>query len=141
MDNPFVVEQVYDAPIKKVWQAITRKDSMKEWYFPQLKKFEPIKGFEFEFTNDGSPYQKKWRVTKVIDEKLLAHSWTYIGYPGYSEVTFEVIEEGDKTLLRLTHTGLSSFPRDPHFARHRFEDGWNWILGNKLKNFLEINNG
>ena len=48
MDTPFIIEQVYDAPIGKVWQALTDKDKMKEWYFPQLKKFEPVVGFKFE---------------------------------------------------------------------------------------------
>jgi len=63
---------------------------MRKWYFPQLKKFEPLVDFEFVFTNDGSSYQKEWRVTKVTDGRVLAHSWIYKGYPGSSEVTFEL---------------------------------------------------
>ena len=137
MDTPFLIEQVYDTPIEKVWQALTEKDKMKEWYFPQLKKFEPVAGFKFEFTDDGSDYKKEWEVTQVEEGRKLAHSWIYKNYPGSSEVTFELFEEGNKTRLKLTHTGLASFPTDPHFARRRFEDGWNNILGNNLKNFLE----
>jgi uncharacterized protein YndB with AHSA1/START domain len=34
MDTPFVIEQVYDAPIQKVWQALTDENSMRKWYFP-----------------------------------------------------------------------------------------------------------
>jgi uncharacterized protein YndB with AHSA1/START domain len=136
MDTPFVLEQVYDAPTRKVWQALTDENSMREWYFPQLMKFEPVVGFEFVFSNDGSPFQKEWRVTKVEDGRLLAHSWIYKGYPGSSEVTFELFEQGDKTRLKLTHTGLASFPTDAHFARHRFEDGWKQILGSNLKDHL-----
>jgi uncharacterized protein YndB with AHSA1/START domain len=136
MDTPFVMEQAYDAPIQKVWQALTDENKMRDWYFPQLKKFKPVIGFELVFTNDGSPYQKEWRVTKVVGGRELAHSWTYKSYPGNSEVTFELFEEGSKTRLKLTHTGLSSFPSDPHFARHRFEDGWKQILGANLKNHL-----
>jgi uncharacterized protein YndB with AHSA1/START domain len=139
MDTQFVLEQIYNAPVEKVWQALTDKDKMKEWYFPQLKKFEPIVGFEFKFTDDGSKYKKQWRVTRVVDGKILAHSWTYKDYPGSSEVTFELAGKGSKTRLKLTHTGIGSFPDDSHFARRRFEDGWNNILGNNLKKFLENN--
>jgi uncharacterized protein YndB with AHSA1/START domain len=86
-----------------------------------------------------SLYQKEWRVTKVEDGRTLAHSWVYKGYPGSSEVTFELFKEGDKTRLKLTHTGLASFPTDAHFARHRFEEGWKQILGINLKNHLATN--
>ena len=137
MDNPFKLEQVYDASLKKVWRALTDKDKMKEWYFPQLKKFEPVEGFKFEFTDDGPAFKKEWQVTQVDEGKRLAHSWAYKGYPGNSEVTFELFEEGDKTKLKLTHTGLASFPADPHFARRRFEDGWKQIIGHNLKKHLE----
>lgn len=137
METPFVIEQIYNAPIEKVWDALTDENKMKEWYFPQLKKFEPVVGFEFEFTDDGSNYQKEWRVTQVVDGKKLAHSWIYKGYPGSSEVTFELFEEGSETRLKLTHTGLASFPHDPHFARNRFEDGWHHIIGSNLKHYLE----
>ena len=46
-------------------------------------------------------------------------------------------KKSDKTKLKLMHTGLASFPNDPHFARHRFEDGWKQIIGSNLKNYLE----
>jgi len=78
--------------------------------------------------------KKNGKVTNVIPGRLLAHSWTYQNYPGYSEVTFELFEEGNNnTKLKLTHTGIASFPNDPHFARHRFESGWKQILGTNLK--------
>jgi uncharacterized protein YndB with AHSA1/START domain len=139
MDIPFVLEEVYDSRIEKVWQALTNEDEMRDWYFPQLKKFEPIVGYKFEFINDGSVYQKEWRVTQVIKGKLLSHSWIYKDYPGSSEVIFELFNEGDKTRLKLTHTGLASFPHDAHFARHRFEDGWERIIRINLKKHLEKN--
>ena len=92
---------------------------------------------DFKFINDGSTYQKEWRVTQVVDGEKLAHTWIYKGYPGSSEVTFELFAEGTKTRLRLTHSGLASFPHDPHFARERFEAGWQHILGDNLKLYLE----
>lgn len=136
MDIPFVLEQVYDTATAKVWQALTDLEAMKIWYFPQLQKFEPVVGFNMEFEDDGSLYKKQWQVTQVLSGKKWAHTWSYQGYPGTSEVMFELLEEGCKTRLRLTHYGLASFLGDPHFAKHRFEGGWKWILGNKLKHYL-----
>ena len=136
MDTPFVLEQVYNVPTIEVWQALTDENRMREWYFPQLIKFKPIEGFEFVFSNDGSSYQKEWRVTKIEEGRVLAHNWIYKGFPGSSEVTFELFEEGDKVRLTVTHTGLASFPNDAHFARQRFEEGWKQILGINLKNHL-----
>jgi uncharacterized protein YndB with AHSA1/START domain len=136
MDTPFILEQVYTASVQTIWQVLTDEAQMRDWYFPQLQHFKPVTGFEFLFTNDGSPHQKEWKVTQVIPGRLLAHSWTYKNYPGYSEVTFELFDEGNKTRLKLTHTGIHSFPNDPHFARYRFEDGWKQILGTNLKNHL-----
>ncbi|WP_324679289.1 SRPBCC domain-containing protein [Hymenobacter sp. GOD-10R] len=139
MDTPLIVEQIYATPIEEVWQALTDKNKMRVWYFPQLQAFEPVVGSQFVFTHDGSPYQKEWRVTQVVAGRKLAHSWVYQGYPGWSEVIFALVAEGDKTRLTLTHTGLASFPHDPHFARHRFEDGWHRIIGTTLKNYLGKN--
>lgn len=70
METPFEFEQVYDASIEKAWQALTDENKMRQWYFPQLMKFNSVIGFEFVFSNDGSPYQKEWRVTKIEDGRV-----------------------------------------------------------------------
>ncbi|MBC3789418.1 SRPBCC family protein [Spirosoma utsteinense] len=135
MTTPLVIERTFATPIERMWRALTEKDALREWYFSQLQQFEPTVGFEFRFTNDGSAYQKDWKVTEVIAGQKLAHTWAYKGYPGRSEVAFELFDDGDKTILRVTHTGLESFPQDAHFARQRFEWGWRFI-GDNLANFL-----
>jgi uncharacterized protein YndB with AHSA1/START domain len=137
MDKPFVLEEYYDVPANKVWHALTDLHAMKVWYFPQLKRFQLVVGFEMGFDDDGSPYRKQWRITQVVNGRKWAHTWTYIGYPGSSEVIFELIEEGSRTRLVLTHTGLASFPNEPHFVRRRFEEGWKQIISHKLKNYLQ----
>jgi uncharacterized protein YndB with AHSA1/START domain len=54
MDTPFVMAQVYDASIPEVWQALTDENKMRKWYFPQLKKFEPLVDFEIIWKNHVS---------------------------------------------------------------------------------------
>ena len=42
-------------------------------------------------------------------------------HEGISYVTFDLIPQGDQTLLRLTHQGLESFPADnPDFSKDSF---------------------
>ena len=123
MNTPFIKEFYYNVPTEKVWQALVDTDKMRKWYFPQLQKFEPIVGYKFQFDDNNSEYQKEWIVTKIVEGKTFAHSWAYKGYPGSSEVIFDLFAEGSNTMLRVTQTNLESFPDHPHFKRERFEWG------------------
>jgi hypothetical protein len=68
----------------------------------------------------------------------LTYSWCYEGYSGISFVSFELFEAEDKTLLRLSHKGIESFPKEnPDFAIHNFEEGWAHIIGISLVGFLK----
>jgi uncharacterized protein YndB with AHSA1/START domain len=135
---PLVIERTYNAPVTKVWNAITNKDDIKKWSF-DMKKFKPEVGFEFQFfgERDGVKFDHRCKVTEVILGKKLAYSWRYEGRKGDSLVTFELFAKGGKTRLKLTHEGLESFPRDPAFARANFTEGWTCIIGSILKKFVE----
>ena len=139
MSNPLVKEFTYNVPIGKVWQTLTDKNKVKGWYFPQLREFEPVVGFRFEFDDDNAGYQKEWIVTKVVEGKTLAHSWAYKCYPGTSDVIFELFADNSTIRLRVTQTNLESFPNHPHFQRERFESGWDNLLGQNLKKLLNTN--
>jgi len=133
-----VVERTFNAPVAKVWKALTDVDQMREWYF-DLKEFNPTVGFEFEFVveHEGNRYHHLCRVTEVIPEKKIAYTWRYKDQPGDSLVTLELFAEGDKTRLKLTHSGIETFPKTPAFARKNFENGWTQIIGTELKQFVE----
>jgi len=137
--KPFVIERTLDAPVKKVWAAITEKNQMKQWYF-DLAAFEPKVGFEFSFVG-GSPeeeYTHHCRITEVVEFKKISYTWRYENYPGESEVTFELFEEGDQTKIKLTHRGLETFPANKKdFARSSFEAGWTEIIGKSLTEYVE----
>jgi uncharacterized protein YndB with AHSA1/START domain len=137
--QPFIIERTYNAPIARVWRALTDKDEMKQWYF-DLKEFKPEVGFKFQFW--GGDEKKKYlhlcEITEVVPNKKLTYSWRYDGFTGESFVSFELFPEGNKTRLKLTHEGLETFPADePALARKNFEWGWNQIIGTSLKEFLE----
>lgn len=135
-----IIERIFNAPIEQVWKALTEKDLMKQWYF-DLEEFKPEVGFTFQFTGGPSPekqYLHLCEVTQVVPNHKLSYTWRYAGYEGNSLVSFELFEEGNKTLLKLTHSGLETFPKtNPDLAVHNFEEGWNSILNISLKDFLE----
>ena len=138
---PFVIERTYDAKPDRVWQAITDKDKMKQWYF-DLKEFKPEVGFKFEFSggSEEKQYLHLCEITEVVPGKKLTHSWQYDGYPGESFVTWEIFDEGDKTRVRLTHAGLHTFPQNrKDFSRESFTAGWTHIVGISLKEYVEKN--
>lgn len=140
--SPLKIEKTYNAPIEKVWKAITDKDQMKQWYF-DLKEFKPEIGFEFQFYGQGhkgEQYLHLCKIMEVVPGKKLTYSWQYKGYPGNSFVTFELIAEGNKTKVRLTHEGLETFPADnPDFASKSFMQGWTELIGTSLKEYVEKN--
>lgn len=137
--TPFVIERTYNVTADSVWRAITDKDEMKQWYF-DLEEFKPEVGFEFKFVGGSKDksYLHICKITEVITGQKLTHSWQYEDYPGESYLTFELFAEGDKTRLRLTHTGLETFPQNnPDFAIASFSKGWAYIIGTSLLGYLE----
>jgi uncharacterized protein YndB with AHSA1/START domain len=141
MDTPVVLERTFNAPVEKVWKAITDIDQMKQWYFPQLESFKPEEGFETEFNvhHEGRDYFHIWKISKVVPLKKLSVEWKYKGYPGNSLVSFELFPQGDKTKLVLTHEKIETFDPEkyPELAPKNFREGWTQFMDKALKEFLE----
>ena len=141
MENQSIVlERLFNARSSKVWKAITDKDEMKSWYF-DLVDFKAVVGFKFQFTGGPTPdrqYLHLCEITEVNPGKKLTYSWSYDGYSGKSFVTFELFEQENKTLLKLTHEDIETFPKEKaDFAKSNFVEGWNYIVHTALKDYLE----
>jgi uncharacterized protein YndB with AHSA1/START domain len=138
-NEPFVIERTFNAPVEKVWKAITDKDEMKQWYF-DLSAFKPEVGFEFQFSGQGhkgEQYLHLCKITDAVVNKKLRYSWKYDTFEGISYATFELFEEGSKTRLKLTHEGLETFPaNNPDFAKESFAEGWTYLIGTSLPKFI-----
>ncbi len=136
---PVVVERTFDAPVGRVWNAITDADQMKHWFMKEIKSFKTEVGFETEFTvhHQGMDYRHLWKVVEVVPERKLAVEWKYAGMSGVSVATMELFAEGKKTRLLLKHGGVDSFPQENQdFQRGSFQAGWNTIIGKQLKEHL-----
>ena len=138
-DEPIVVERTFSRSIATVWDAITKVDLMRQWYFDNIPDFKAVVGFEthFSITNGGREFLHKWHVTEVEPLTKLKYNWTFEGYPGKSFTVWELFETGSSTRLRLTAQALESFPQDiPEFKRESGVAGWEYFLGMRLKEYL-----
>ncbi len=138
--NPIVIERLFNAPISQVWKAITDREEMKKWYF-NIEEFKAEVGFRFQFLageEHGKQYLHLCEVKEVIPGEKLCYSWRYDGYTGDSLLTFELVEQNEKTLLELTHQGIETFASGgADFARESFLQGWTYFMDTALKNYLE----
>jgi len=141
-NEPIIIEQTFNTSIDSIWNAITKVDQMRGWFFENIESFKPEVGFETQFsvqTQDRS-FLHIWKLTEVVPMKKIIYNWKYGGYSGDSFVMFELFEQENRTKLRLTHEGIESFPKNiPEFSRESCIEGWNYFIRNRLKEFLEKN--
>ena len=129
-----------NAPLDKVWNAITNKEQMKNWYF-DIPDFELREGniFSFYELGDERKFHHHCEITEVVSQEKLKHSWAY---PDISKektiVKWELKPENDGTVVTLTHKGLENFHHlGEEFYPEKFRIEWEGIVGNSLKNYVE----
>ncbi len=139
-EDPIVVEQIINASPKATWNALTQQDLMVQWYFDNIPEFRPEVGFstEFKVTNEGRGFTHCWKVIKAIENQVISYQWNYKEYEGDSLVSFELAEKDSGTLIKLTHAATKDFVDDlPEFKRESGVQGWNYLISDRLKPFLE----
>lgn len=141
-NDVIIIDQSYEAPVTRIWKALTEQREIERWFF-EIDKFELKKGFIFTFYSGGEEqkYMHKCRILEIVDDKKFSYSWRYPDIQGNSIVTYELVRKGDEdTLLRLKHEGISTFPQNNSlFTRESFLEGWNDLLCNSLKEYVETN--
>jgi uncharacterized protein YndB with AHSA1/START domain len=139
-EGTLVLERLFQAPVELVWKALTETDALNQWYFP-LPEFRAEPGFAFEFTveHQGTKYRHLCTVTEVVPRQRLSYSWRYDGFEGDSLLTFELLAEGEATRVKLTHSGLDTFPKLPDFQRKNFQGGWTYFMDQALNEHLSGN--
>jgi len=138
--NTIVVEQSFKASVSEVWKAISEIDQMRQWFFENIESFKAEVGFETQFNvkSEERNFLHLWKLTEVIPLKKIVYLWKYEGYDGESYVSFELFEENNQTRLRVSHTGIDSFPKAiPEFSSESCRQGWQYFINNRLRTFIE----
>ncbi|WP_336733095.1 SRPBCC family protein [Chryseobacterium sp. VD8] len=140
MSHPIIVEQKINAPVYKVWRALTDKAEMQVWYF-DIFDFELQTGKVFNFYEPGDEkkYHHQGEILEIFPNEKLKYSWAY---PELSDkkttVTWELKPDENGTLIKLIHEDIDHFnDLGENFSRESFTEGWSGILKESLKPYLE----
>ena len=128
-----------NAPAARVWEALTKPDLIKQWFFgvdtqTDWKVGSPIvhKG-EFQ----GKPYEDKGKIVRFEPGKVLEHTHWSAGSKladspeNYQHVTYSLNEQNGKTELTITEVNLPS-----EEVKEMSEKSWKMVMG-ALKKLLE----
>jgi len=138
-DPPVIVEQSFDAPIEKVWQAITDPAQLRNWFFGNIPDFKPEIGFATRFdVNSGERiFPHLWQVSAVVPQQQLSVNWKYDGFAGESCVHFELFKKNGRTTLRVTTEVVEDFDDAiPEFRRESCIGGWEYFIQSRLTEYL-----
>ncbi len=140
MKTPIVITKKIKAPIEKVWKALTDKNEIPSWYF-DIADFEAVVGKSFDFYEPGEEkkYLHRIEILEIIENQKLKHTWFY---PLFSDqktiVTWELENDEGGTKVSLTHEGTENLKDlGEGFSEESFTKGWNEIVGQSLKLYME----
>jgi len=127
------------APRTKVWEALTKPELVKKYFFGTNVESSWKKGDPIRFTGewDGKPYEDKGTILDIEKNKLLKYSYysSFSGKPdvpeNYSNVTYKLTDMGGNTEYVVEQEGLET----EDAARHT-EQNWAHIM-EELRKLLE----
>jgi uncharacterized protein YndB with AHSA1/START domain len=128
-----------DAPQEKVWEALTRPEIIKQWFFGVDTVTEWKVGGPIVHRGEwkGKPYEDKGIILAFEPPKAMAHNhWSSLsGLPdrpeNYQDVTYDITRRHHQTELTVTEHNI---PNED--ARIQSEAAWNKVLG-ALKDLVE----
>lgn len=118
----------FKSSIDKVWNALTHSDTLAKWVMEN--NFRPIVGYKCQFRND--------EIGLVVDSEVLVvdmpHtlSYTWVGGPINTIVTWTLKQEGEITYLHLEHSGFEEENQAFYGAKY----GWSSMV-EKMNSLLE----
>jgi uncharacterized protein YndB with AHSA1/START domain len=105
-----------NAPIEEVWDALTRPELIRRWFFGVDTRTTWMEGTPITHRGEyqGKQYEDRGEIKKFTPPKMLSYShWSSLsGLPdnqeNYQIVTFSLVGHGRSTELTLTEDNLPS---------------------------------
>ena len=122
----------------RVWEALTQKDKMKEWYF-DIPDFELKVDSVFNFYEPGgeNKFHHQCVIREIVPNETFSHTWTYPELSkGESVVTWLLTEKNGGTDVTLQHEGTENFADGgADFAPENYQVGWDGFMA-ALRNYV-----
>ncbi len=126
-------EQALCAPAAQVYAAFTSSVALESWFSDVAEIVAEKPGRFYAWWTTG--YYTCGRFNNVEERKHLGLHWQGSGDPTTTEVDIYFIEEDDKTLVTVQHSGIGE-GEDWESAMAQIKTGWETALAN-LKSVLE----
>jgi uncharacterized protein YndB with AHSA1/START domain len=127
---------VFNAPIQKVWDAVSTSEGIAEWFMPN--DFQPKAGHEFHIQSPFGP--SPCRVLEIDEPNKLSFSWDTDGWI----VSFFLKDLDEKTEFILVHAGwkesddiLTKPNEKASVIRDRMNNGWVGLVNDRLRMVVE----
>ena len=119
-DREIVMTRVFDAPRHLVFDAFTKPDLLKRWFGPRGWSLVVCEvdlkvggGFRFVLRGpDGTDMGMRGVYREIVRPERSVHMESFDDYPGESQVTATLVEEGGRTTLTVTVLYPSQEVRD-----------------------------
>jgi len=119
-DREIVLTRVFDAPRRLVFDAFTKPELLKRWFGPRgwslvvcEVDFKVGGGFRFVLRGpDGRQMGMRGVYREIVPPERSVHMESFDDYPGESQVTTVLVEQGGKTTFTATVLAASREARD-----------------------------
>ena len=109
-DREIVLTQAFDAPRRMVFDAFTKPELLKRWFGPRgwslvVCEVDLKVGGTFRFVmrrEDGREMGMRGVYREIVPPERSVHMESFDDYPGESQVTTVLVEQGGKTTLTAT---------------------------------------
>ena len=136
MKDVITKEALFNHPIDKVWNAITKAEEISTWFIKA--DFKAEKGYQYTFTAS----EEKGCITingeiKQANPYTLVYTWVVQDTNVETTVTWNLEPAENGTKLNLKHSGISNYAGETAVAMfNSFNGGWDNCM-NELANYLK----
>lgn len=127
------IRRTFDATPAEVFAAFSKAEALAQWFSPYggevIAETDLRVGGKWALEMaqpDDDPAKVSGHYVEIIKDQRLAFTWAWAGTPDrVSKVCIDLVDQGGKTLLTLTHTQFFD-----EAARDRHKQGWGACLDN-----------